>query len=157
MAAEEIRSGYWHHQACRAQVSYDKAESELAEYEAREKLYFDRLRSATARIHELEHGSEEFRALWLEYLRFLLSYGADPTFIDLGISGALKGGEYVLEWTDPELEELLASCGQTRFALGAASRGRGRAAYPGRARGQGDGQADAPQRRARVRGRRRRR
>jgi hypothetical protein len=72
-----------------------------------------------ARMHEVEHGSAEYRALWLEYLRFLLSYGADPTFIDLGLTGRLEEGEYVLEWTDPELEELLDSCGQTRFALGA--------------------------------------
>jgi hypothetical protein len=76
-----------------------------------------------ARLHELEHGSDEFRALWLEYLRFLLSFGADPTFIDLGVKGRVEEGEYVLEWTDPELEELLATCGQTRFALGASPPG----------------------------------
>jgi len=71
-----------------------------------------------ARMHELEYGSSEYRALWLEYLRLLLSFGVDPTFIDLGVTGRLEEGEYVLEWTDPELEELLAAGGQTRFALG---------------------------------------
>ena len=45
-----------------------------------------------ARMHEVEHGSAEYRSLWLEYLRFLLSYGADPTFIDLGLTGRLEEG-----------------------------------------------------------------
>jgi len=72
-----------------------------------------------ARVHGLEQDSEEYRALWLMYLEFLLEHRCDPTFIDLGVRGQVVDGDYVVEWSDPELEVFLAERGLMRFALGA--------------------------------------
>jgi len=72
-----------------------------------------------ARVHGLEQGSPAYRALWLEYLAFLLEHRCDPTFIDFGVRGGLEDDEYVVRWTDPELERFLVEHGLLRFALGA--------------------------------------
>ena len=72
-----------------------------------------------ARLHELDQQSDAFRELWLTYLAFLLEYRCDPTFIDLGVSGRAQGDDYLVEWTDPELERFLLEHGLTRFALSA--------------------------------------
>ncbi len=70
-----------------------------------------------ARVHGLEEASPAFRKLWLEYLELLLEYRCDPTFIDLGLRGHALGDDYVVEWTDPELERFLLRHGLMRFAL----------------------------------------
>jgi len=80
-----------------------------------------------ARVHELKQDSPAFRELWFQYLGFLLEYRCDPTFIDLGVSGRVRGDKYVLEWTDPRLERFLVERGLTRFALSAVPPGVSRA------------------------------
>ena len=83
-----------------------------------------------ARVHELEEDSDAFRELWFEYLGFLLDYRCDPTFIDFGVTGRLDGDEYVVEWTDPRLEQFLIEHGLTRFALSAVPPGVAREGVP---------------------------
>ncbi|MCP3918056.1 MAG: DUF4091 domain-containing protein [bacterium] len=80
-----------------------------------------------ARVHGLDPESPEFRKLWFEYLGFLLDHRCDPTFIDLGVTGRVENGEYVVEWTDPALERFLVERGLARFALGAVPPGVSRA------------------------------
>ena len=76
-----------------------------------------------ARLHEVDHDSPEYRRIYLRYLAFLLERRIDPTFISFGLEGGLVDGEYVVRWTDPEIERFLKEHGLLRFAVGCAPPG----------------------------------
>ena len=69
-----------------------------------------------ARMHEVKQDSDAFREIFKRYLRFFLENRLDPR-ISPGMRGHVENGEYVLEWTRPDLERLFLDHGRAQFLI----------------------------------------
>ncbi len=77
-----------------------------------------------ARMHGLDEGSPEFKELYYRYLEHSLNNRVDPRFLmSFGLEGSIEDGNYILEWTDEEIENFFIDKGLQMFQISAAPPG----------------------------------
>ncbi len=67
-------------------------------------------------MHGLDHGSEAFRSVFFNYLRFFLENRLDPR-TPPGMRGRLDNGKCVMDWPRPEVEKLFLDRGRVQFQM----------------------------------------
>jgi len=74
-----------------------------------------------ARMHELDQGTPEFKELYNQYLGHSLDNRVDPRFLmSFGMEGHIEDGNYMLKWTDQEIENFFIDKGLMMFQVDAA-------------------------------------
>lgn len=69
-----------------------------------------------ARMHGVEVDSDAFRELMKHYLRFFLGNRMDPR-TSPRMRGRIQDGNYVLEWVEPEVEQIFLDGGRVQFQM----------------------------------------